>query len=324
MDIVITGGAGFIGYHLARYHAARGDAVFIIDNFAKTDGAADEEFRELARQPGVTAVAADLTDQLADVELPPVVDVVYHLAAINGTRLFYERPYEVARTNVLTTVNLLDLLRRKGTRVGRLLYSSTSEVYAGAERHGLLRLPTDEGVPAVFPQPLPVRFSYGTSKFMGEVLCEQFGNTHGVPWTVVRYHNVYGPRMGSRHVIPEFIERIRQEQRPFELRGGHETRAFCYVEDAVKASYLVATTPGCAGEVIHVGHPQETRIIDLAKFLMELLGFTADIRELGSREGSVSRRCPDTAKLKRLTGFQAEVGLRDGLERTVEWYLAHA
>ncbi len=322
MRVVITGGAGFIGCHLARYHAARGDEAWLIDNFSKS-GTADEEFNELARQPGITAVDADLTAQ-PEIELPPAVDVVYHLAAINGTQLFYERPYDVARTNVLVTVNLLDLLQRRGTRVGRLVYSSTSEIYAGAERYGLLRLPTDETVPAVFPQPLPARFSYGSSKFMGEVLCSQFGATHGVPWTVIRYHNIYGPRMGGRHVIPELIERIRKEQRPFELRGGHETRAFCYIDDAVKATALAAVTPACAGETVHVGNPEETRILDLAKLLMELLGFSAQIRELGSREGSVSRRCPDTAKLKRLTGFQAEVGLKAGVERTVEWYLAHA
>lgn len=324
MNVLITGGAGFIGYHLARYHASRGDTVIIVDNLSKSEGRADEEFLELTRQPCVNAVEADLTDPLADVEIPASLDLVYHLAAVNGTQLFYDMPYQVARTNLLVTLNLLELLKRKGTRVGRLLYSSTSEVYAGAEPYQLLSIPTDERVPVVFPQPTHVRFSYGTSKFMGEFLCVQFGSAFHVPCTVVRYHNVYGPRMGKRHVIPEFIERIQQAQSPFEISGGHETRAFCYIDDAITATSLVATTPVCAGELIHIGHPQETRIRDLAQRLMRLMGFEAELRELGSRGGSVSRRCPDTTKLRTLTGFQAGVNLQDGLERTIAWYLAHA
>ncbi|MBI3011628.1 MAG: NAD-dependent epimerase/dehydratase family protein [Candidatus Omnitrophica bacterium] len=321
MRVLITGGAGFIGYHLACYHARLGHTVIVLDNLWKADGRPDQEFERLLSQPNVQFIPHDLTTPWQAPKEVDELDAVYHLAAINGTQLFYDIPYQVARTNLLVTINLLDAL--EGRRIGRVIYSSTSEVYAGAERYHLLKIPTDEAVPVVFPQPTPVRFSYGTSKFMGEVLCVHFGAKAEVPCAIIRYHNIYGPRMGTRHVIPEFIARVRQQENPFAVYGAHETRAFCYIDDAVEATYRVATTSACHGQIVHIGNAtEETRIADLARLLMNLMGYQAELRERGSRNGSVLRRCPDTAKLKTLTGFQPTIDLREGLSRTVDWYLA--
>lgn len=296
--------------------------MVILDNLFKTDGRPDRDFDALVVGTGVTYLAADLTQPLPE-QGRDDFDVVYHLAAINGTRLFYEMPYQVARTNLLITLNLLDWL--EGRRIGRLLYASTSEVYAGCEQVGLLTIPTAEEVPVVFPQPTNVRFSYGTSKFMGEFLCFQFGEKMKIPTSVVRYHNIYGPRMGTDHVIPEFILRMKQRENPFRIFGGNETRAFCYVEDAVAATHLVATTPSCDHEIVHIGNTKEEITIEaLARLLMAQFGETFDILECGGRSGSVSRRCPNTAKLKKLTGFEAKVDLKEGLSRTSEWYLRQA
>jgi UDP-glucose 4-epimerase/UDP-glucuronate decarboxylase len=324
MNVLITGGAGFIGYHLARYHVARGDSVILVDSLFKTAGACDPDLQRLLEHPAVRLIRHDLTTPLSLPEVEwPTLDLVYHLAAINGTQLFYDIPYQVARTNVLVTLNLLQFLEHR--QVGALVYSSTSEVYAGAEQAKLLTIPTDERVPVVFTQPTTPRFSYGTSKFMGEFLCTHFGQQLHIPCTVIRYHNVYGPRMGTRHVIPEFIARVRRSENPFAIYGGHETRAFCYIDDAIEATYRVAITPACRGEIIHIGNAsQETRIADLATLLMDLMGYRADLRERGARSGSVSRRCPDTTKLEHLTGFTPTVGLREGLVRTIDWYLARS
>jgi UDP-glucose 4-epimerase/UDP-glucuronate decarboxylase len=322
MKILITGGAGFIGFHLAEAHRQRGDQVVILDNLFKTDGRPDRDFEKLVAGAGVTYLAADLTKPLPD-QGREDFDVVYHLAAINGTRLFYEMPYQVARTNLLITLNLLDWLESR--RIGRLLYASTSEVYAGCEQVGLLTIPTGEEVPVVFPQPTNVRFSYGTSKFMGEFLCLEFGKKAGVPVSVIRYHNIYGPRMGTKHVIPEFILRMHACENPFKIYGGQETRAFCYVDDAVQATILVAAASACDGEIVHIGNQcEEVTIETLAALVMDQFGRRVAIKECGGRSGSVSRRCPDTSKLKRLTGFEARVPLKDGLARTAQWYLSHA
>ena len=323
MRILITGGAGFIGYHLACRHVALGDSVILLDNFFKTDGVADPDFQGLLAHPSVRFLQHDLTNPIPELsDVPDALDVVYQLAAINGTQLFYDRPYHVARANLVLTLHLLEWLEPR--RVGRLIYSSTSEVYAGAEAYQLLSIPTDERVPVVFPQPTDRRFSYGTSKFMGEFLCASFAQRPDIqmPWTVIRYHNIYGPRMGHRHVIPEFIARAQRKEDPFDILGGHETRAFCYIDDAVEATYRVATTPACHGEIVHIGNAtEEIRIADLATLLLSLMGHQAELKERGSRSGSVSRRCPDTAKLERLTEFTPAVALREGLSRTIDWYL---
>ena len=323
MNVLITGGAGFIGYHLGRFHAAQGDTVHLVDNLFKSEGRPDPDFDLLKQEPNVRVHLLDLTRPITGLSITEPLDVVYHLAAINGTRLFYEIPYDVARVNLLVTINLLDWLR--GRAVGRVVYTSTSEVYAGCEAVGLLPIPTPETVPVVFAQPTPTRFSYGTSKFMGEFLCFQFGSTNKVPVSVIRYHNIYGPRMGQKHVIPEFILRAHRREQPFAIYGGGETRAFCHVEDAVAATHKIALTPACDQQIVHVGNPtEEIAIQQLAELVLSLMNIRLPIEERGRRGASVSRRCPDTAKLRHLTGFEAKVNLRQGLEGTIPWYVARA
>jgi nucleoside-diphosphate-sugar epimerase len=317
-QVLITGGAGFVGYHLACYHVERGDRVVLFDNYFKSEGKKDPEFEALLNHENVTMIQVDLTVPLTGLDVAEQIDIVYHLAAINGTRLFYEIPYKVAHDNLLMTLNLLNWL--EGKKVGSLLYSSSSEVYAGADTFNLLAIPTDESAPVIFPQPTDIRFSYGTSKFMGEFLCLHF--KHASTVAVIRYNNIYGPRMGNKHVIPEFALRLKKRENPFRIYGGNETRAFCYVEDAVKAAHLVATTPGCNNEVIHIGNSnEETTINNLAKLMMDLFGEHFELEEHGGRSSSVSRRCPDTSKLKELTGFEAQINLREGVTRTMDWYL---
>ncbi len=320
-QILITGGAGFIGYHLACYHLELGDRVILFDNFFKSEGKKDSEFESLIDHENVELFHVDLKKPITGVNVEGTIDIAYHLAAINGTRLFYEIPYEVCRDNLLLTLNLLNWLETQ--KVGSLLYSSSSEVYAGADKFDLLKIPTDELAPVIFPQPTDVRFSYGTSKFMGEFLCIHFGKKFSVPTSVIRYHNIYGPRMGFKHVIPEFALRLKERENPFNIYGGNETRAFCYVDDAVKATNLVATTPECDGEIVHIGNSTETTINDLATLMMDIFGEKSDLKECGGFSSSVSRRCPDTSKLKRITGFKAEVPLKEGVAITMKWYMDH-
>lgn len=320
MNVLITGGAGFIGFHLAKYHASLGDQVHVVDNLFKSEGRQDPDFDRLKQGPNVHVHLLDLTRPLSALDIQEPLDIVYHLAAINGTRLFYEIPYDVARTNLLVTMNLLDWVR--GRSVGRIVYTSTSEVYAGCEAVGLLSIPTPETVPVVFAQPTATRFSYGTSKFMGEFLCLHFGSTDKVPVSVIRYHNIYGSRMGQKHVIPEFILRAARRESPFAIYGGDETRAFCHVDDAVAASHKIAMTPACDQQIIHVGNStEEIAIQKLAETILSLMNVQVPIEERGRRAASVSRRCPDTTKLRQLTGFEARVSLRQGLTDVIKWYL---
>jgi len=320
MKILITGGIGFIGYHLAKFHVERGDRIFIIDNLTKPTNEDDAGYNELKNNSSVELFQIDLTHKIDKINISGPIDYVYHLAAINGTELFYKIPYEVARTNMLVTINLLDWLEK--IYVDRIIYTSTSEVYAGSEKYNLVQYPTKENVPVVFAQPTSSRFSYGASKFMGEFLFLHFGAKFDKKVTVLRYHNIYGPRMGNRHVIPELIMRLNMKENPLNLYGGQETRSFCYISDAISATYKIASEFNCSNEIIHVGNPmEEIQIIDLADKMINLMGLDIKVQSSSGLEGSVSRRCPDISKLQQLTNFEPLVDLYSGLQKTINWYL---
>ena len=170
MNILITGGSGFIGFRLAKFHAEKGDNVIIFDSLYKSKNAIDDELKDLISLSNVEFYEVDLTREV-EVSIQDPIDYVYHLAAINGTKLFYEIPYELCLTNLLITINFLKFLEK--INFSKLIFSSTSEVYAGALEHGLMNIPTAEDVPVVFPQPTNVRFSYASSKFVSEYLCSK-------------------------------------------------------------------------------------------------------------------------------------------------------
>jgi UDP-glucose 4-epimerase/UDP-glucuronate decarboxylase len=129
--------------------------------------------------------------------------------------------------------------------------------------------------------------------------------------------------MGNKHVIPEFILRAQRRENPFAIYGAGETRAFCHVEDAVSATHKIALTPACDQQIVHVGNStEEIAIQRLAELVLSLMNIQLPIEERGRRGASVSRRCPDTAKLRHLTGFEAKVNLRQGLAGTIQWYVA--
>lgn len=321
MNILITGGSGFIGFRLAKFHAEKGDNVIIFDSLYKSKNAIDDELKDLISLSNVEFYEVDLTREV-EVSIQDPIDYVYHLAAINGTKLFYEIPYELCLTNLLITINFLKFLEK--INFSKLIFSSTSEVYAGALEHGLMNIPTAEDVPVVFPQPTNVRFSYASSKFVSEYLCMQFGAKFNRDVSIIRYHNIYGPRMGFNHAVPEITMRMLNGENPFSVHGADETRAFCYVDDAVEASYQVAISKKTNQEIIHIGDQEaEVNILDLTKMIQDALGLELDLVPSKGLPNSVKRRCPNTEKLKNLTGFKINTGLSDGLKISVEWYKRH-
>lgn len=319
MNVLITGGCGFIGFHLANFHAKKNDKVVIFDNLYKLNKIKDESFVEFLEKDNVFFYDLDLSKPIK-CKLPFKIDIVYHLAAINGTKLFYSIPYELCKNNILATMNLLDFLEQ--TECNKIVYSSSSEVYSGAEEFGLLDIPTSESAPVVFPQPTDIRYSYGTSKFIAEFLCLQFSKKKKIASSVIRFHNIYGPRMGGNHAVPGIIIRLKKLENPFKIFGAKETRAFCYVDDAVRATYKVATSSKCNGEIIHIGNPsEEIQISDLTKIISKMMNIEKiDYEELDGLSASVSRRCPDITKLESLTNFKNRISLKEGLKKTIKWY----
>jgi len=319
--ILVTGGAGFIGYHLANYLSGFPYEVTIIDNLSR--GRMDEEFEALISKDNVIYINADLTGKDYYGSLADRYDYIYHLAAINGTRYFYEKPQEVLSVNILALMNLLEWI--DSSRCGKFVFTSSSEAYAGTIRSFSdcrSFIPTEEDIPLAIDDIFNPRYSYGGSKLIGELLTINYCRTKSVPFSIVRYHNIYGPRMGFEHVIPEFCKRIYDRETPFDIFGGAETRAFCYVQDGVRATKLVMETSDCDTGVFHIGNSlEEIRIEDMAKKLFQIAGYRVPLRINPAPQGCVSRRCPDTSKLNGYTGYIPEIDLEKGLSLTYDWYM---
>lgn len=315
--VLITGGAGFIGYHLEKALAEQGYDVTLCDNFFR--GRMDGDLAELCRHPNVRFVACDLTRPDSLDVLEDAYDYTYHLAAINGTRHFYEMPDVVLRVNVLAIINLLD--GWANGRFGKILFSSSSEVYAGTARAYGVDLPTPEEVPLVLDDLQNPRLSYGSSKILGELLVINYARTRNLPMTIVRYHNVYGPRMGYEHVIPQFCLRILKRENPFPIYGADETRAFCHIDDAIRATQLAMECDGTNSCTLNIGNPrEEVAIRDLADLMFDLFDFHPRVDIQPAPEGCVKRRCPDISRLTRLTGYRPQMTLETGLVETLRWY----
>jgi len=315
--VLVTGAAGFIGYALADSLSRQPDTIVcLVDNFVR--GERDAPYEELCSRDNVTAFELDLTDRRALDALPESFDVIFHMAALNGTQNFYERPYEVVRCSTLPTFHLLD---RYGIGRGlrRFVYAGSSEAYAGTVSAFDWPVPTAEDVPLCIADPSNIRWSYGASKLHGEVTTIAAGTQCGVDYTVIRYHNVYGPRMGDKHVVPDFLGRMKAGI--YSLYGYRDTRSFIYIDDAVRATMMLAECPGAINEIVNVGSEKEISILELGREILALAGIDAEIELYDSPPGSVARRAPDVAKLKSLVGFKERWTLVDGLRPTMDYYL---
>jgi UDP-glucose 4-epimerase len=311
--ILITGGAGFIGFRAAQLLSLNND-VIVIDNFQRSS--ADERFDRLVTSSSVSFIEGDLTSASFVSQLPDV-DYVFHFAALNGTANFYSQPLSVIKAATIPTLNLLE--RYRDSSIARFVFSGTSESYAGAVDEFNWAVPTSEDVPLVISDITNSRWSYAAGKTASEAMLFAASHQFGTPVSVVRFHNVYGPRMGSKHVIPEFI--IRAKEGVFSLYGSENRRSFIYVDDAIAATALVASSPSTLNEVIHVGTRDEVSMLELAEKIMEIADWSAPIMIHPAPEGSVSRRQPDVMKLENMTGFEPLVSLEEGLQRTLNYYL---
>ncbi len=316
MRVLITGGAGFIGAHLAHTLYRQGARVDLVDNFSR--GQQDDEFRDLLARPGIACIERDLHEAQALDGLDGGYDLIFHLAAIVGVANVQTRPFEVLRDNVELLVRVLEFTRCQ-TRLRRLVFASTSEVHAGSLRHLDLPLPTPEQMPIALPDLAEPRTTYLLSKLYGEALCHHAG----VPYTIVRPHNIYGPRMGLSHVIPELLQRAETTPTGATLTvySPEHTRAFCYVADAVEMIVRLAIAPDAEGQVFNIGNQaEEIAIQDLAHRIIALLGKDLAVMPGPVTPGSPARRCPDMTRTVAVTGYRPEVPLEAGLKQTYEWY----
>jgi UDP-glucose 4-epimerase len=322
--ILITGGTGFIGYHLAKKLASENHTVTIADNFFRSEK--DSDLEVLLENSNIKLIEGDLTVRENWNKLGTGYDFVYHLVGINGTELFYKIPHEVLRIGIETTLHALDWFRtQNGKPDAKILYTSSNEAYAGAlEAFGKLPLPTPENVPLVISDPYNPRWSYAGQKLIGELLFIHYSKAYNFRMSIIRPHNFYGPREGYQHVIPEIIERIQKRIDPFPIFGADDTRSFCYIDDAVTAIKGVMESKVTDGGTYHIGTHRENVIKELIDTMFKILGWTPKELDIkNSPEGSVKRRLPDVSKIKKDIGWEAKVELEEGLRKMTDWYLAH-
>lgn len=312
---LVTGGCGFIGSHLARRLLDDGWAVDLLDDLSR--GTRDADLHELLERPQLQLVERDLREPRALDGLGPY-ELVFHLAAILGVANVLERPYETLRDNSALLVTVLEWARAQDTDA-RLVFTSTSEVYAGTLEEGLLPVPTPEAAPIVVPPRERPRTSYMLSKLYGEALCL----ASGLPVTIVRPHNFYGPRMGMSHVIPELLGRAHAtpDGGSLEVYSVDHRRTFCFIDDAVELVLRAALAPDAEGRVLNAGAQEpEWTIGAVADVVCRIVGKRLEVVPLPPTAGSPLRRAPDLSEIRALTGYTPTIGLEEGVRRTYEWY----
>jgi nucleoside-diphosphate-sugar epimerase len=265
-------------------------------------------------------ILGDLMDEGSLDALEDGYTYVFHLAAIVGVSNVAEHPYRVLRDNVLTLSRVLAWSRTL-TTLERFIFPSTSEVYAGTLESFGMKIPTPERTPLTVCDLDRPRTSYMLSKIYGEALCRYAG----VPFTIIRPHNVYGPRMGMAHVVPELLGRAYHAPpggRLLVFSPSHK-RTFCYVDDAVELIIRLALAPAGSGATFNVGSPAgETSIALLAELVAETVGKSLELEAGPETEGSPRRRRPDVDAAVRVTSYTPAIDLPEGLRRTYEWYRA--
>ncbi len=313
---LITGGAGFVGYHLAKRLADQGHEIVLADNFVRQENG----------YTNGTMIQADLTDPASYDKLGTGYDYIYHLAGINGFRQFMDIPHEVLRVGAAATLNILEWFRVKNNNpAAKILFTSSNEVLTGAyEAFSALPIPTPENVPLVIADPYNPRWSYAGSKIISELFFIHYAKAYNLRVVIARLHNLYGPCAGYDAMIPKFIERIKNRLDPFPLFGQDDSRASCYIADAVEAMQMVVESPATDGQTYHIGDSRETTIKILLETMFEIMRWRPkefDIKP--SPNNTATRDLLDVSKIKRDTGWETKTTLQDGLRKTIKWYLAH-
>ena len=313
MHVLITGGAGFIGSHLAAHHLAKGDQVYVVDNLSTGSPANIAPFRA---HPGFRFVEADILHWKGLSEAVAWADRIYHMAAVVGVKKVLEDPVAVMATNMSGTEKILRAIHHGGWNP-EVIIASTSEVYGFNEKASFAE--TDQ---IVLPSAGRLRWAYAVTKLADEFLAFSYARKYGLHIVVARLFNTIGPNQVGHYgmVVPSFIHAAVRNQ-PLTVYGeGTQTRSFCDVRDTVVALDALAACPAAWGEVVNVGNDQEIAIRDLAELIVRRADSSSPIHYLSYKDAygeefdDVTHRRPQLNKLKALTGFEPAWRLDDTLD----------
>ena len=317
-QVLVLGGGGFIGRNIAESLVNRGDCnVTVADieegsNWKKlsTDQCTKRRFK---------AVLADFSDKEAFSQINQNIDEIYMLAAVVGVNKTLRYPNEVIRTNTLLTMNTLNWISTN--QIKKLLFASSSENYAGTSELFDTEIPTPETVPLCISDIMHPRWTYAVTKMHGEAAFIHSADALGYDSTIVRYQNIIGPDMGFNHAIPHIVERfVNFAQPPFKVYGHDQTRAFCYIDDAVRGTIGAMENKNSSREIYHIGNEDEVDLKTVATYIGQLLSYEGKYENAETYPGSVSRRCPKIDKAKAHFNYSPRTDWKTAVKLTVEWY----
>ena len=317
MRVLITGGAGFIGSHLAEKLLARGDEVMLMDNLST---GSMENIRHLKRHDRMQYFLEAIENRQLLAELVDEADVVFHLAAAVGVRLIVESPVRTIETNVNGTHLVLEAACKKRKLV---LLASTSEVYGKN-----LQVPFVEEADLVLGPTTKGRWSYAASKALDEFLGLSYWKEKRLPVIVVRLFNTVGPRQTGRYgmVLPNFVKQALRNAPLTVFGNGKQSRCFCDVQDTVEALVRLINTEKAVGEVVNIGNTEEISIENLARAVKQATESSSPIVYVPYEEAyepgfeDMMRRLPSVEKLQALTGFRPQTPLPEIINRVIAYY----
>lgn len=314
MQIFITGGAGFVGSHLADAFLARGDEVFILDTGSVA------KLKHQAKNPKLHFIHGSVFDEALLEGLIARADLIYHLAAVVGVEHYVGDPYQTLNVNVNGTQAVLRIAFKHRKRV---VFASTSEVYGRNPK-----VPWREDDDRVLGSTRVDRWCYSTSKAVGEHFCFAY-HQMGLPITITRYFNVYGPRLDAidvGRVITIFLGQAFRNEPLTVIGDGSQTRCFTYVSDAVQATVQAGLLEEAIGGVFNIGVEIETTIQTLAERIIAVTGSKSTIHNVppdtiyGQSYEDIQRRVPDAQRMRDILGVVPKVDLDEGLLHTFEYF----
>lgn len=303
---LVTGGAGFIGSHIATALVERGNRVRVLDNLSTG------HLANLAHLDGkFDFIQADLNDSSAVAGAVRDVDCIFHDAALASVPRSVEKPLDTNAACVTGTLSLLDLARKAGVR--RLVYAASSSAYGDQ--------PTSSKRETDLPAPLS---PYGAAKLAAEYYCRAFTSTYGFETVSIRYFNVFGPRQDPNSqysaVIPLFITALLSGRQPTVYGDGGQSRDFTYVANVVHGNLLAADAPNVAGRVFNVANGRQTTLLELLAVLNELLGTKVEPNFAPSRPGDVRESLADITQARKCLKYEPLVDFNEGLRRSITYY----
>ena len=303
---LVTGGAGFIGSHIAEALVRRGDRVRVLDNLSTGYRSNMDAFHQQ-----IEFIEGDVNDVSCTANAVEGVDCVFHEAALASVPLSVERPLDCHAACATGVVTLLDAARRAGVR--RVIYAASSAAYGNQ--------PTSSKRETDLPSPLS---PYAAAKLAGELYCHAFYSSFGLETVAIRYFNVFGPRQDPHSqysaVIPLFITAMLEGRQPVIYGDGRQSRDFSFVANVVHANLLAADAPDAPGRTINAADGRSTDLLTLVHLLNQLLGTNVQPNFSPARPGDVRESQADITLARRLLGYEPRIDFEEGLRRSIDYY----